>query len=58
MNNKLFTIIVNSSDGFEDCWNPFFTLETNNKLRSDDKAQPSQNIYHHHTYFPSFFMWK
>lgn len=26
MNNKLFTIIVNSSDGFEDCWNPFFTL--------------------------------
>ena len=26
MNNKLYTIIVNSSDGFEDCWNPFFTL--------------------------------
>jgi hypothetical protein len=26
MNYKLFTIIVNSSDGFEDCWHPFFTL--------------------------------
>ena len=26
MNNKLYTIIVNSSDGFEDCWSPFFTL--------------------------------
>lgn len=21
-----FTVLVNSSDGFEDCWNPFFTL--------------------------------
>ena len=26
MNNKLYSIIVNSSDGFEDCWIPFFTL--------------------------------
>jgi hypothetical protein len=26
MSNKLFTVFVNSSDGFEDCWNPFFTL--------------------------------
>ncbi len=22
----MFTLLVNSSDGFEDCWEPFFTL--------------------------------
>jgi hypothetical protein len=27
MNNTFnFTIFVNTSDGFEDCWDPFFTL--------------------------------
>jgi len=26
MNNNLYTILVNTSDSFEDCWNPFFTL--------------------------------
>lgn len=24
--NKKYTILVNTSDGFEDCWGPFFTL--------------------------------
>jgi len=26
MNKYLYTILVNTSDGFEDCWHPFFTL--------------------------------
>ena len=25
-NPQLFTVLVNSSDGFEDCWDPFFKL--------------------------------
>jgi len=26
MKSNNYTILINSSDGFEDCWNPFFTL--------------------------------
>ena len=28
MSNKNFTVLVNTSDGFEDCWDPFFKLFT------------------------------
>jgi len=48
--NKKFTIVVNSSDGFEDCWIPFFTLFK--KYWPDCNAQIILNTEKKKFYFP------
>jgi hypothetical protein len=44
MNSNLYTILVNTSDGFDDCWNPFFILL--NKYWSNCQAPILLNTEH------------
>ena len=46
--NLKYTIIVNSCDNFEDCWNPFFTLFKKQEIRGyiaeDSREQKEPKI--------------
>lgn len=51
MTHPLFTLLVNSCDAFEDCWNPFFTLLTRHWPELD--APILLNTEHKNFVFPA-----